>query len=158
MSRERGDSINEQHRRVLIADDDPEVRLLLATALRQKELIIDQAEDGQQAIEMLRANAYAVLLLDLMMPAVSGLGVLEAIREDLPNPPVVLVLTGASRQLIEQVDTTRVHGIVRKPFDPLEVASIVAACADVRGRSSFETMAMATMLSSGALITWLRDL
>lgn len=147
----------EQHKRVLIADDDPEVRLLLSTALRQKDLSIDEAETGRQALDLLRTNAYAVLLLDLMMPEVDGLSVLDAIRSDLPNPPVVLVVTGASRQLIEQVDTSRVHGIVRKPFDPIEVASIVAACADVRGRAGLETMAIATVLSSGALIHWLRD-
>ena len=147
---------SEQHRRVLIVDDDENVRAILATALRQKALHVEQASDGREAIELLRENSYAVVLLDLMMPHIDGLGVLDAIQSDLPHPPVVLVVTGASRQLIEQVDTQRIHGIVRKPFDPLEVASIVAACADVRARGAFETMAMATMVSGGALITWLR--
>ena len=146
----------DQHRRVLIVDDDSDIRQLLSTALRQKALSIDEATDGREAIELLRENAYAVVLLDLMMPHVDGLSVLDAIRDDLPSPPVVLVVTGASRSLVEQVDTNRIHGVIRKPFDPLEVASIVASCADVRGRGGFETMAMATMISGGALITWLR--
>ena len=147
----------EQHRRVLIVDDDPDIRLLLATALRQKALIIEEATDGREAIERLKQNNYSVVVLDLMMPHVDGLSVLDAIRTDVPNPPVVLVVTGASRSLIEQVDTSRVHGIIRKPFDPLEVAAIVASCADVRGRGGFETMAMATaMISGGALITLFR--
>jgi CheY-like chemotaxis protein len=148
----------EQHKRVLIVDDDPDIRLLLATALRQKTLTVEEAIDGRQAIELLRENSYAVVLLDLMMPHVNGLAVLDAIKADLPNPPVVLVVTGASRSLIEQVDTSRIHGVIRKPFDPIEVASIVASCADVRGRAGFETMAMATMISGGALIAWLRGL
>lgn len=149
---------SEMHRRVLIVDDDPDVRAILTTALRQKALHVEHATDGREAMAMLRENAYAVVLLDLMMPHVDGLGVLDAIKTDLPNPPVVLVVTGASRQLIEQVDTQRVHGIVRKPFDPLEVAEIVASCADVRGRGTFETMAVATMVSGGAWIAWLRGL
>lgn len=148
----------EQHRRVLIVDDDPQVRSILAVALRQKALNTDEAVNGHDAIELLRANTYSVVLLDLMMPGVDGLSVLQAIKTDIPNPPVVLVVTGASRELIEKVDTGRIHGIVRKPFDPLEVATIVAACADVRARSSFETMAVATMISGGALINWLRGL
>jgi two-component system chemotaxis response regulator CheY len=148
----------EQHRRVLIVDDDSTVRGILATALRQKALNVEEACDGHEAITMLHANAYAVVLLDLMMPHVDGLAVLEAIKTDLPHPPVVLVVSGASRQLIEQVDTHRIHGIVRKPFDPLEVASIVASCADVHGRGAFETMAVATMVSGGAWIAWLRGL
>lgn len=146
---------SEQQRRVLIVDDDADIRLLLATALRQKSLETDEAVDGHQAMAMLRENPYAVVLLDLMMPGIDGLSVLDAIRQDLPNPPVVLVITGASRGLIDKVDTSRVHGIVRKPFDPLEVASIVASCAEVRGRSGLDAMAVATVLSGGALITLL---
>jgi twitching motility two-component system response regulator PilH len=146
---------SDQFRRVLIVDDDADIRLLLATALRQKGLEIDEAVDGRSAIEALRAHPYAVVLLDLMMPEIDGFGVLEAIRTDVSPQPVVLVLSGASRQLIEKVDTSRIHGIVRKPFDPIEVANIVASCADVPGRSRFDTMAVASVLSSGALISWL---
>jgi CheY-like chemotaxis protein len=146
------------HRRVLIVDDDTDVRHILATALRQKSLTIDEAVDGRQALALLHENSYSVVLLDLMMPVVDGLTVLEAIKTDLPNPPIVLVVTGASREMIERVDTDRVHGIVRKPFDPLEVAAIVAACAEVRSRGPFETMAIATVISGGALIHWLRGL
>ena len=145
------------HRRVLIVDDDTDVRHILATALRQKSLTIDEASDGREGLRLLHENTYAVVLLDLMMPVVDGLTVLSAIKTDLPNPPVVLVVTGASREMIERVDTDRVHGIVRKPFDPLEVAQIVAACAEVRSRGPFETMAIATMISGGALINWLRN-
>ena len=147
--------MNEQGQRVLIVDDDPQVRNILATALRQKALTIDEAVNGRQAIDMLHENVYAVVLLDLMMPQVDGFGVLDAIKADLPHPPVVLIVTGASRELIERLDTQRIHGVVRKPFDPVEVAGIVAEIADVRSRSSFETMALATVMSGGALITWL---
>lgn len=150
--------MNEPHSRVLIVDDDANVRTILATALGLKALSVDQATNGREAIEMLREHTYTAVLLDLMMPHVDGFGVLDAIKTDLPDPPVVLIVTGASRELIERLDTQRIHGVVRKPFDPVEVASIVAAIADVRGRSSFETMAMATVMSGGALITWLRGL
>lgn len=145
------------HRRVLIVDDDTDVRHILASALRQRSLTIDEAADGRQALALLHENTYSVVLLDLMMPVVNGLTVLDAIKSDLPNPPIVLVVTGASREMIERVDTDRVHGIVRKPFDPLEVASIVAACAEVRSRGPFETMAIASVISGGALINWLRN-
>ena len=150
--------MTEQVQRVLIVDDDPNVRNILATALRQKALSIDEAENGRDAIEKLHENTYAVVLLDLMMPHVDGFAVLDAIKTDIPNPPVVLVVTGASRELIERLDTQRIHGVVRKPFDPVEVAAVVGAIAEVRGRSSFETMAIATVMSGGALITWLRGL
>ncbi|HVE70763.1 MAG TPA: response regulator [Thermoanaerobaculia bacterium] len=142
-------------RRVLIVDDDPEVRRILATALRLKSLQIDEAQDGASAIDMLRSNNYAVVLLDIMMPGVDGFGVLEAIGTE-PDPPVVLVVSGAGKQVLDRVDTSKIHGIVKKPFDPLEIADVVAACADIRGRSGFETMAYATLLGGSSLIAFLR--
>lgn len=145
----------EQQQRVLIVDDNSDVRLLLVTALRQKSLIVDEAASGREAIEKLRTALYSVILLDLMMPDIDGFGVLEAIHGGLSAQPIVLVVTGASRQLIDQLDSARIHGVVRKPFDPIEVASLVASCVDASNRGPFETMAMATVLSSAALMGWL---
>ena len=69
--------------------------------------------------------------------------------------PIVLVVSGADRRLLDQLDSNRIHGIVKKPFDPLDVAEIVSACAEIRGRSAFETMAYATLLTSAPLIALL---
>jgi two-component system chemotaxis response regulator CheY len=153
----RGHDMNEQLRRVLVVDDDPEIRRILVTALRLRSLHIDEAVDGRSAIDLLRENRYAVVLLDIMMPGVDGFGVLEAIDQDQQtHAPVVLVVSGAGKQVLDRVDTSKIHGIVKKPFDPLEIADVVSACADIRGRSAFETMAYATILSSAPLIALLK--
>jgi DNA-binding response OmpR family regulator len=148
--------MSEQHRRVLLIDDDDGVRSLLVTALRRKALLIDEASGGQQALELLAENAYAVVLLDLIMPNVDGFAVFEAIEKSASVPPIVLVVTGADRSVINRLDSRRIHGIVKKPFDPEEIAAVVAACADIRGRSGFETMALATMMSGAPLIALLK--
>ena len=145
----------EQHRRVLVVDDDPEIRRILVTALRLRALETDEAVDGRSALELLRENRYAVVLLDIMMPGMDGFGVLEAIQQE-PHQPVVLVVSGAGKQVLDRVDTSKIHGIVKKPFDPIEIADVVSACADIRGRSSFETMAYATILSGAPLIALLK--
>ena len=147
---------SEQHRRVLIVDDDPTVREILATALRQRSLLIDEAADGGEAIRLLGENVYSVVLLDILMPGVDGFGVLSAIDDASTHAPVVLVISGAERAVLERLDTRRIHGVVRKPFDPQEIASVVAACAEIRGRSAFETMAYATMISGAPLIALLK--
>jgi CheY-like chemotaxis protein len=147
--------MNDPHRRILVVDDDPEVRRILVTALRLRSLQIDEATDGASALELLRENRYAVVLLDIMMPGVDGFGVLEALGRE-PDPPVVLVVSGAGKQVLDRIDTTKIHGIVKKPFDPLEIAEVVSACAEIRGRSAFETMAYATLLGGSSLIALLK--
>ena len=145
--------MSDLQRRILVVDDDAEIRRILVTALRLKSLSADEATDGGSAISLLREHRYAVVLLDIMMPDVDGFAVLDAIEQD-TNPPVVLVVSGAGKHVLDRVNTTKIHGIVKKPFDPLEIAEVVSACAEIRGRSAFETMAYATILS-GSLITFL---
>jgi CheY-like chemotaxis protein len=144
----------QEQRRVLVVDDDAEVRRILVASVRAKGLPIDEAADGNAAIDLLKEHRYAVVLLDLLMPGVDGFAVLAAIGHH-DNPPIVLVVSGAERRILEQLDSNRIHGIVKKPFDPLDVADIVAACAEIRGRSAFETMAYATLVSSAPLIALL---
>lgn len=144
---------NEQHRRVLIVDDDPTVRGILLAALRQKALIVDVASDGREAIDFLRQHTYGVILLDLLMPVTDGFAVLDSIDTDGLHAPVVLVVTGADRRTLERLDARRIHGVVRKPFEPQELAAIVASCIDIRGTRILETMALAMM--SGSLFALL---
>lgn len=144
-----------QSRNVLVCDDDAGVRDVLVQALRARSLTTDEARDGREAIAMLRENRYAVVLLDLRMPDVDGLAVLDAIDHD-SSSPVVLVVSGAGRQILDRVDPKKVHGVVKKPFDPVEIAEIVAACVHSRGPGAFETMAVASMVAGPPLIALLK--
>ena len=146
----------EQHRRVLVVDDDPEIRRILVRAIREKSLTVDEAASGREALELLREHAYAVVLLDILMPDVNGFAVLTAIDQEALNAPVVLVISGAERNVLDRLDAKRIHGIVRKPFDPMEVAAVVAACAEIRGNRAFETMALATVVTGAQLIALLK--
>jgi hypothetical protein len=58
--------------------------------------------------------------------------------------------------VLERLNANKIHGIVKKPFDPREVAEVVAACAEIRGRSAFETMAVATVMTGAPLIALLK--
>ena len=144
--------VQEQQQRVLVVDDDREIREVLARVLRQRALLVDEAADGGQALALLRENSYAVVLLDLMLPVADGFAVLNAMNAGRPEQPVVLVITGADRTRVDQLDARRIHGIIRKPFDPFEVAAVVFACADIRSRGRFETMAIATMIGGAPIL------
>jgi sigma-B regulation protein RsbU (phosphoserine phosphatase) len=145
----------EQQKRVLVVDDDPAVRDLLVFVLQRYSLTVDQAADGREALALIKQNQYAVIVLDLIMPVLDGFGVLDALAgPEVSSRPVVLVLTGADRGDFLHLDAQRVHGIVKKPFDPDELASIVVACAEIRSRNAFGTMAIATVLAGSPLLAF----
>ena len=139
----------EQQKRVLVVDDDAGIRKLLGTVLRGRGLSVDEAEDGKQALALIASQRYGVILLDLLMPVMDGFAVAEALNGLAPRP-VVLVVTGAEHGQVESLDASAFHGIVRKPFDADELANVVAACAEIRGRALMDTMAMA-MVAGGSL-------
>ena len=144
-------------RRVLIVDDDASIRELLASVLRTRDLTVDEAGDGQKALDLLRENSYAVVLLDLLMPNVDGFGVLDQLGSAI-STPVVLVITGADRALLTQLDPQKIQGVVRKPFDIEDLADVVLACAEIKSRGAFEAMAISAMIAGGPLLAWLNRL
>jgi CheY-like chemotaxis protein len=144
------------HKRVLVVDDDEGVRDLLSAVLRMRGLTVDVASGGNEALDLIALNTYSVVLLDLLMPNVDGFAVLGRLHAgDNGSAPVVLVVTGAERPAIAQLDAQHIHGIVKKPFDPEELANIVVACADIRGRNALGTMAIAAVMAGSPLLALL---
>ena len=146
-------------KRVLVVDDDPEIRNMLLRAIAQQQLEVDAAGDGQAALDLLSQHRYAVIVLDLLMPVLDGFRFLDILgTRELRAQPVVLVITGADRSRIGHLDPQRIHGIVRKPFDAEDFARLVAACAEIRSSAAFGTMAIATMIAGGPLLALLDQL
>lgn len=71
--------------RVLVTDDDPQVRNLFATTLTDAGYVVTQAESGRKALDALRRDRYDVIVLDLNMPGVDGFDVLRAVRFEFPR-------------------------------------------------------------------------
>ena len=101
---------------VLLVEDDAEVRTSVAEILELEGFAVDTAVHGRQALDKLRSGAApSVLLLDLMMPVMNGLELLERLREDAAlKPPPVIVLS-ANRGY--EAEDLGVEAVVRKPFD-----------------------------------------
>lgn len=113
--------------RILIVDDDDAIRTLLLTVLRRRGFQTDQARNGVEALEKLMAQRYAVVLLDLMMPQMSGYDVLERLAT-LPHTtrPLVLVLTAGLEP--RPFDTSLVIGTLHKPFDVELLLDMISSC------------------------------
>ena len=108
--------------RVLVVEDDAALRWLLRALVRKQGLGCDAVEDGQQAIAALETTMYALVLLDLMMPKVSGLRVLRRM-DQLNLPTSVIVVTGVDETGHQELSSRRVKRIVHKPFEMEDLAA-----------------------------------
>ena len=101
--------------RVLVVDDDEDVRKLLFAALSDAGYEVSTAADGAEAIEAVRHRRPDLILLDLMMPRVSGWGFTEQYaREPGPHAPII-VITAVSGQVL-RLPEQGVARVVSKPF------------------------------------------
>jgi len=115
---------------VLVVDDDQALRGLFMTLLSKNGFEVDTANDGRVAFDQIHRHPYSVILLDLMMPEVNGFELLERLQRDSPALlSRVIVMTGASQRSLQKLDTTRVWGLIRKPFDIDNLVSSTLACA-----------------------------
>ena len=118
---------------VLVVDDDLALRGLFTTLLTRKGFTVDTASDGRVAYDRLQHHTYSVILLDLMMPDVNGFELLDKLQRESPTLlDRVIVMTGASQRSIESLDTSRIWGLIRKPFDIDQLVSSTVACAQGR--------------------------
>jgi DNA-binding response OmpR family regulator len=122
---------------VLVIDDDPGLQGLFLTLLGRDGFAVDCAPDGRVAFDYLKRNSYSVILLDLMMPEVNGFELLQRLERESPNLlPRVIVMTGASQRVVESLDTARVWGLIRKPFDIDDLLRSARACAAGAARTT----------------------
>jgi DNA-binding response OmpR family regulator len=117
-------------KRILIVDDDDAIRALLSTVLKRRGLRVDTARNGVEALARLGERRYSLMLLDLMMPLMSGYQVLEHIAEEsAASRPMVLILTAGLEP--RHFDTTFVVGTIHKPFDVELLVDTVIGCLTV---------------------------
>jgi DNA-binding response OmpR family regulator len=113
---------------ILVVDDEASVVEVVTLYLQREGFQVRVARDGRQALAAIREQLPALVVLDLMLPAVDGLEIMRRLRDDLASDVPVIMLT-ARRQ-----ETDRIYGLelgaddyVTKPFSPAELVSRVKA-------------------------------
>jgi signal transduction histidine kinase/DNA-binding response OmpR family regulator len=125
--------------RILLADDNEYNRLVANEALSLKaNVTIDEAHDGQEAIDMLQLHDYDVILMDVLMPVLNGLDATRYIRAHLPEPknatPVIALTASMLRNDLDKCVQAGMNSYVTKPFKTWQ---LIAAIAQVTGRTNF---------------------
>lgn len=110
--------------RALVVDDERPLVAIVSSYLEREGFEVLAAYDGEQAVELARSERPDVIVLDLMMPNVSGADVLEALALRDPLHKCVVLMSAASPHEVARSVTPNVCVALRKPFD---VAALVAA-------------------------------
>ncbi|QOV10989.1 response regulator transcription factor [Viridibacillus arvi] len=117
--------VNEQIS-ILVVDDEDRIRRLLRMYLEREGYTVEEAEDGEEAVEKTLANDYHCILLDIMMPEKDGLQVCEEIRDKKTTPIILLTAKGEEANRVSGFELGADDYIV-KPFSPREVVLRVKA-------------------------------
>ncbi|HJA40571.1 MAG TPA: response regulator transcription factor [Firmicutes bacterium] len=112
--------------KILVADDEERIRRLLKMYLEREDYIIDEAENGMEAIKKALENEYDLIILDIMMPEVDGIESCRIIRETKSTPIIMLTAKGEESNRVQGFEVGTDDYIV-KPFSPREVVLRVKA-------------------------------
>lgn len=114
---------------ILVADDDADIRDLVAYRLERDGHNVTTVADGLAALDHLASAAVDLVVLDVMMPGMSGIDVTRAIRADarLAEMPIILLTARTQEADLEQGYAVGVDEYVAKPFSPRELSLRVTA-------------------------------
>jgi len=112
--------------RVLVVDDELPVCKSVCKALEREDYSIETALSGEEAIERSRAGPYDVVITDLMMPGISGMELLEAIRKEAPGTRVIMITGYPSITSAVEALKNGAFDYIPKPFTPDELRSQVS--------------------------------
>ncbi len=125
-----GDEKNNENLNVLVVDDEEGMREGIKRVLEKKGFSVDMAENGEEAINLLKQNSYDIALIDLKMPGIDGFQVTEYINENIGNKTVVVIVSALAT--VEAAVEVARHGafdFLVKPFTPSDLVEVTERAA-----------------------------
>jgi signal transduction histidine kinase/HD-like signal output (HDOD) protein len=114
-------------KRVLVVDDEEQVREILRESLADAGYEVQEASNGLEALEALRKSSFDLMTIDIRMPRMDGMSLLKAVHRRGPDIPIIVITGLALEEEIETARTLGVKSFIRKPFEVDEVMREVQA-------------------------------
>jgi DNA-binding response OmpR family regulator len=123
--------------RIVVADDEPDIRRLVSFTLRRRGYEVLEADNGEEALALVTSERPQLVVLDVMMPRMTGHEVACALRARPDTADVPILMVSAKGQESEVLDglASGASGYLIKPFAPRELADRVGAILAERGSS-----------------------
>ena len=105
-------------KKVLVVDDERRVRELLKTALEDVYglFAVTTAVDGREALEILGTERFSLVLTDLQMPGVDGIGVMHCVQDFYPGTPVMIITGFGTPDQVQYAQEQGAAAVIAKPF------------------------------------------
>ncbi|HYQ17538.1 MAG TPA: sigma-54 dependent transcriptional regulator [Polyangiaceae bacterium] len=127
-----------EHKQILVVDDEPNLRRVLSAQLERDGYDVHAAEDGEQALTILKEHHIDLVITDLRMPRIDGMELLRRAQKlDAELPVVMITAHGTVDNAVEALKTGA-FDYLTKPFDQIEVRTIVAKALRTRDLSATE--------------------
>ena len=128
---------------ILVVDDEPVARQSLTDILKLENYNVTSAANGQAAVEFVRTHPVDLMIVDLRMPGMDGLEVVQVVNQVSPETEVILLTAFGSTESAIQALRLRIHDYLLKPASPAQIISTVKkglARRTVRTKSSNPTL------------------
>ncbi len=112
--------------RILVVDDDPQIRRVLKVTLAGQGFEVEDARNGEEALERLRSHRVDLVLLDINMPGMSGLDICRSVRAGSEVAVIMLTVRDEEADTVEALDAGA-DDYVTKPFKPSELLARIRA-------------------------------
>src|SRR4051812_26684793 len=117
--------------KLLVVDDEKNLRLVVQKEMARQGHEVETADDGESAWSLIESQDFDVLLCDINMPRLDGMGLLRRTRERCPNPPEVIMLTGqATVESAIEAMKLGAYDYLTKPYRIGELSALVTAAAE----------------------------
>src|SRR5690242_18582702 len=126
--------------KILVVDDERNVLLTVVAILEQEGYDVDSAGDGKSAIDAIRTRQYDLVLTDLKMPGVDGLGVLEAVRNTSPNTVTVMMTGYGSVDTALEAVQRGAYEYLLKPTEVVDLKAAVRRSLERKRLSEIDTL------------------
>jgi DNA-binding NtrC family response regulator len=135
--------------RILVADDEANLRKVLGALLRREGYLVEGVADGAEALERLERETFSAVISDLRMPGVDGMALLKQVQARWPETPVIIITAHGTVDTAVEALKAGAFDFITKPYDQAELTKVVAKAVATRALANRETTGMAAPADRG---------
>jgi DNA-binding NtrC family response regulator len=139
-------------KKILIVDDEVNMRLVLKAMLKKEGYDVETAADGLEALALLRRHDITACITDLRMPKLDGMGLLNRMVEEYPSIPVIIITAHGTVETAVDALKKGALDYITKPFEQEELKNVIGKAVKTRVLSEEEVQLAATELDRGEIV------